>query len=237
MFAFALFTFQLLMSTSLAIHVVDDIPGRAASVHYSAAVLSVLPGGIWQPAFVFESTAKNKSADVRNQGYFDHLDGWTSSWVNIMLGQGSGSDDDFRLRVTRLDGTAITAATVHPARSGASVVSINGTFAEVLIPAHAVPAQFTLTLNGGMDDTDTGPSYKGVPVHTFSAFVNPYLATPVGNGVAVVDAGSSIPSDLPAGTHTLLFGPGEHRWQDKAVYWPVYTLPGRSACHCLISTR
>ena len=146
---------------------IGTIPGRAASAHFNVTVQSV-PGGSWEPVFVLESESRNASASPANQGYFDHLDGWTSSWINIMLGQGNSGG--VRLRVSRINGANITSAVARPVRSGATVRNIAGHTVEVSVPA---AARFTLSLDGGLEDTDTGPNYKGAAIHTFSAFVNP----------------------------------------------------------------
>ena len=60
--------------------VVSDVPGRAPSAHYAVEAQPASSGGTWQPVFVMESTAKNAST----QGYFDHLNGFTSSWASVV---------------------------------------------------------------------------------------------------------------------------------------------------------
>jgi hypothetical protein len=136
-------------------------------------------------------------------------------------------------------------AGIHPQRSGATIVAITGNGVEVLVPR---PTQFTLTLDGGLDDVDTGPSYKGPPMHTFTAVVNPFLATPAGAEVVTVPAGHAIPHPLPPGTQALVFGPGEHRIYPAGMklqagasamgppppssqHWPVFTLPNSVRVH------
>eukprot|EP00937_MAST-01D_sp_MAST-1D-sp2_P006142 g6142.t1 len=141
---------------------------------------------------------------------------------------GANNTGGVRLRVQRIDGSgSIKTATVRPVRSGARVVSIGEHGVEVLVPS---PARFTLSVDGGLDETDTGPSYKGSPMHTFCAFVNPYLATPSGAGTHVVRAGDAVPSQLPNGTRSLVFDAGEHRLTGGG-HWPVYTLPATVRVH------
>jgi hypothetical protein len=74
-------------------------------------------------------------------------------------------------------------------------------------------------------------------MHTFSAFVNPYLATPAGAGVLTVASGADIPTSFPAGTTAIVFGPGEHRMA-KVVRpaWPVFTLPSAVRVHLTMGT-
>lgn len=139
-------------------------------------------------------------------------------------------------------------AGIHPQRSGATILAITGNGVEVLVPR---PTQFTVTMDGGMDDVDTGPSYTGPPIHTFTAVVNPYLPTPTGAGVATVLAGNPIPHPLPAGTQAIVFGPGEHRLYPPLAgtqqahtsartgappppssrHWPVYSIPSGVKVH------
>jgi hypothetical protein len=87
------------------------------------------------------------------------------------------------------------------------------------------------------DCTCAGPNYSGPPMHTFSAFVNPYLATPAGAGVLTVASGADIPTSFPAGTTAIVFGPGEHRMA-KVVRpaWPVFTLPSAVRVHLTMGT-
>ena len=102
-----------------------------------------------------------------------------------------------------------------------------------------------------MDDVDTGPSYNGPPIHTFTAVVNAYLPTPTGAGVVTVPAGHPIPDPLPSDTQAIVFGPGEHRLYPPLAgaqqvhtsastgappppssrHWPVYTLPSSVKVH------
>ena len=210
------------------ITVAADVPGRAASVHYAMEAQPASGEGAWQPVFVMESTAKNASS----QGYFDHINGFTSSWASVMLSpRNSGG---VRVRVTRIVGPPIFRAAVYPARSGATVAAITVKGAvEVLVPR---AARFTLTVDGGLDDVDTGPNYKGPPIHTFSCFINPPLATPSGAGVLTIAAGKPIPPQLPEGTTALVFGPGEHHMQPVLPSkWAIWTLPDSVRVHVPMS--
>ena len=102
---------------SVAVSIVADIPGRARSTHFAAAVSSA---GAWQEAFVLESTAKDSSSGSPiNQGYYSHLNGFTNSWASVMLA--AANTEGVRLRVTRLGGAAIkTAAEADGDRGAAS---------------------------------------------------------------------------------------------------------------------
>lgn len=96
----------------------------------------------------------------------------------------------------------------------------------------AGPSQFTVDVDGGLDEVDTGPKYKGPPMHTFSVFVNPPLQSPNPKdpNVTYVAAGAPIPSTIAPNT-TLLFGPGLHRLAPTPGRWPVYTLPDQVTVH------
>ena len=113
---------------------------------------SQISGAPWQQSFVLETVQKPcDSADcsgANHGGYFGHLDGFSSSWTNVMLPQGRGTAG-VRLRLSRIGGAAVSAAKIHPARANATVTSISGNGVELLVTG---PAQFTVTLDGGLDD-------------------------------------------------------------------------------------
>lgn len=203
------------------------IPGRPASVHYSAWLKSAGQGQPWAPVYVAQ-TASGNSTGPGGAGYFSHLDGWTASWVSLELPparagprQGAGG---VLLRVQRRRGGPVTRARVHPASSGASVVAVDAKGALLSVPG---PSRFTVDFDGGMDEVDTGPSYRGgPPVHTLSVFVNPFMATPdpADASVLVIRPGDDIPT-RPAPNTTLFFTAGVHRVpRNRSSGWRVYEL-------------
>ena len=180
------------------ISVVSDIPGRAASAHFAMSAMPAADESAaagWQKAFVLETTAKEAAGgeSAVNQGYFSHLNGFTNSWASVMLGPGSTSGGAL-LHLSRLSGGPIKTAAIHPARSGATVVSIAGSSVTVRAPK---AAQFTVMLDGGLDDVDTGPSFKvnrTNAIHTFTALVRPYLEPPLAGAPGVQSSPPAGPS-------------------------------------------
>merc|ERR1719445_785483 len=119
----------------------------------------------------------------------------------------------------------------------ASVKNINGS--TVIIKMFG-PGFITVDINGQMDETDTGPSYEGPAIHTFSIFANPMLSNserpdPHGVDVELVKPGDPIPNNFSAST--LYFAPGIHRIPSSQGF--IYTiqsqkhyyLPGNAWLH------
>ncbi len=206
---------------------VMNVPGRAKSKHYAAEAApatatgdGLQAAGAFVPVFVYETKSRN-SSESGGDGYFSHLNDWTASWISVE------SDGPILVRVRRLDAQPMTRCRAHPDSAGARVVSVADSVATVTIPG---PARLTLDFDGGLDEVDTGPSYKeGPPMHTFSLFVNPPLETPSPDtpGVLTVKPGDHIPteSDMPANTTTIVFQAGVHMIpRNKTNGWRVYTL-------------
>jgi hypothetical protein len=203
MFSAAFVFAALAASPPLFPSVVSDVPGRAASVHFSAEVFFE---GAWTPAYVFETTG---GSHTDYNGYFAHLTNWTHSWVSSQL---AAADAPLLLRLRRIDGIAITSAHIHPSGSPTSVVniSLDGT----LVLAATASARVAIDVNGAMDDHDTGPKYGGPLLHTFSWFVDapsdslPDVSSP---STLVVRPGDAFPPTLNASIDTVVFAPGVHR--------------------------
>jgi hypothetical protein len=181
----------------------------------------------WTPAPVLQTTAKNKSVDVGGCGYFSHLSGWTASWISLEISTA------IEVRVQRLGGAPIGSAAVHPASSNASVVSVEAGASVIAVPEES---RFVVDFDGTMDDTDTGPTYKGRPIHTFSVFANELDPNPpaaTDPGVTAIAPGDPLPpaASVTANT-TLLFLPGEHRPPaPDAAGWAIFTLPSNVRVH------
>lgn len=201
----------------------SSIPGRANSTRYAASVRvsdgQTGEGGDWKEAFVLQTTAKNASR-LGGCGYFDHLNGWTASWLSLEISA------SVQVRISRLLQGPITYAAVHPASSGATVEINDAGDAVVTIPS---AARFTVDFDGGLDQVDTGPQYRGDPLHTLSVFANqldPSPPSPEDPAVTVIAPGDPLPSpgSVPANS-TLLLLPGEHRPKPGADGWRRFTLP------------
>lgn len=200
--------------------VVLDVPGRPPSLHFTAEVFYA---GSWTPVYVFETTAQAEIKSPSN-GYFSHLEGWTHSWVSSQL-----AGAPLQLRVRRAAGAApIARASVHPASSGAVISSISSAGVVISIDR---PGRLAVDFDGAMDETDTGPTYAGPPLHTFSWFVDPSpaagsLPDPEAPQTIVVRPGDAWPAPASAGA-TVVFAPGVHRaaapWSAPRN-WSVYNL-------------
>ena len=129
-------------------------------------------------------------------------------------------------------GAPITAARIHPVSSGAVVESIGPEGVVIFVPD---AARFAVDVDGGLDETDTGPGYAGAPIHTASVYYNPPLLAPdpADPAVRVVGAGDAVPAaaEVPPNT-TLVFGPGEHRIPLASnASWPIWQLPQHVVVH------
>ena len=211
--------------------IIQSIDGRPASSHFTASVRTA--GGGWSPAYVLQTTSRNASG-AGGCGYFGHLNNWTASWLSFELAPST----DVEVLVQRTS-AAITRAIVKPPSAAARVVAIGAEGARLLIHASA---RFHLDLDGGLDETNTGPDYHGGAVHTFSVFAEPLDPSPPQpgqQGVYWVRAGDLVPaaSALPANVTTLAFGPGVHRVARNPDGWAVYTLPHRVLLQCAGGTR
>lgn len=202
--------------------VYPPVPGLAASEHYQMRVRAAADGSEWQSAFAFETTCKTiaKNAD----GYFDHLAGWSHTYVNFETA------GPVEIEIARVNGQPIQTAAVHPSRNASGCFVRDGK-AFVRLDK---PCLVAVDIDGRMDAQDTGKGYKGPPVHTISLFANPPLAgkpKPDEPGVRTVKPGEKPPSDGP--WTTLYFLPGVH---DVGLAFPLhanrqYYIPGDAMVH------
>ena len=201
--------------------IVTDVPGRLASDHFIAEIARLPPAGqpatTFEPLYVFQSTAKianEKSAPTN--GYFSHLNNWTVSWVSSQIEVAEG----LLLRVKRANGGApIKAAAVHPRSAGVHVLSVGTEW--VTLSTSSLSTRVAVDFDGAMDETDTGPSYKGPPLHTFCWFVDAAMSAsdlpdPTASDVIIVRPGDDLAkvnaSKLSATVwQTVVFAPGVHR--------------------------
>jgi hypothetical protein len=193
------------------LHVYPPVPGLAASEHYSVRVRTI--GGEWQSAFTWQTACKKEA------GYFEHLEGWTHTYVNF---ETSGAVE---VEIARMKGEPIRSAVVHPKRKSSACTVKNG---KALVRLDK-PCLVAVDIDGQMDGQDTGKGYKGPPIHTISLFANPPFAgkpRPDGPGVRTVKPGEKPPAD--GDWSTLYFLPGVH---DIGAAFPLnasrqYYIPG-----------
>jgi len=193
--------------------VVTKIGARPASTHYSASVRSV-GDKEWKKSLVMQVTAKKACAqndkDCENCGYFAKLNDWTQSFTNFELDE----KGEVEVLVQRL-GKPIKRARVHPAKSGAKVYKITPQGVVIRLTKNA---RFHVDVDGGFDETDTGPSYHGKPMHSMAVFANPILQDPdlKAPKMLVVTPedwkdGKNPLKTAPAKGTTVVFTAGEHR--------------------------
>jgi len=204
-----------------------DVPGVKASPRFATKVIH----DQWSTTlmtFYAESKAAAENVSECN-GYFSHLDHWTNSWVNFEFKEDdSGQYEPVMLEVSRLyGGKAIRSAKITPERGDVTVQVKNGKAYVTMLQ----PCQIVLDINGRMETTDTGPSYKGDAIHTYSILGNPTLKNkpdPSSKDVYVVKPGVLPPSDF--NQSTLYFAPGVHRiLKEEDINTKAYFLqPGKA---------
>ena len=226
----------LLSSVPPPFRVLPEIAGRAPSTQFVSWVRPAdAPTAAWVRAPVLQTTAvatgDKPTRALGACGYFGHLSNWSASWLTFELGA------PLDVRVRRVDGKPIRVAAVHPASSGASATVIAGD-AILSVPAQS---RFAVDFDGTMDRTDTGPSYSGAPIHTFSVFANELDPNPpkAGDvGVTAIAPGDPLPTKVAPNT-TVLFLPGEHRTRSASAAqaqgeWARFTLPPDVRVHFAI---
>ena len=203
------------------------VPGLAASEHYTVRVRVATEGSEWLNAFAFVTTCK--TVEKKTEAYFDHLAGWTHTYVNV---ETAGA---IEIEITRVYGKPIRSAAVHPLRNAAAC-SVKGGKAIVRLDK---PCLVAVDIDGQMDAQDTGKGYKGPPIHTISIFANPPVLgkpKPDDPGVLTVKPGETPPSDGP--WTTLYFLPGVH---DVGLAFPLranrrYYIPGDALVYGTLSS-
>jgi hypothetical protein len=223
-----LFASQSVVRAANDLVVYPPVAGLAASEHYKVRVRSARDGSKWQKAFAFVTTCK--TIEKKTDGYFDHLAGWTHTYVNF---ETSGAVE---IEIARANGEPIHTAAVHPRRK-ASACSVEEGKAIVRLDK---PCLVAVDIDGQMDAQDTGKGYKGPPIHTISIFANPPLVgkpKPTDPGVLTVKPGEKPPSDGP--WTTLYFLPGVH---DVGLAYPLhanrqYYIPGDAMVYGTLSNQ
>lgn len=230
---FTLLTALLLASQSVAsadaeLVVYPPVPGLAASGHYKVRVRSARDGSEWRIAFAWETACK--TIDKKTDAYFEHLAGWTHTYVNF---ETAGAVE---IEISRVNGEPIRDAAVRPKRKASACSVKDG---KVLVKLDK-PCLVAVDIDGQMDGQDTGKGYKGPAIHTISLFANPPLAgkpKPDDPGVLTVKPGELPPDDGP--WTTLYFLPGIH---DVGLAFPLhanrnYYIPGDAIVYGTLSNQ
>lgn len=207
--------------------VYPPVPGLICSEHYKVRVRSAGDDKDWQSAFAWQTTCKTIEKNTDN--YFDHLAGWTHTYVNFE------TEGAVEIEIARADGQPIRKAAVHPRRKASSCVVREG---KVYVGL-GQPCLVAVDIDGQMDDQDTGKGYNGPPIHTVSIFANPSLSgkpNQNGPGVLTVKPGEVPPSH--GAWKTLYFLPGVH---DIGMAFSLradcqYYIPGDAIVHGTFSS-
>lgn len=211
--------------------VYGPVPGLAPSEHYAVRVRPAAGNIPWQRTFVFKTACKDfgrfdpkNRGKIDTEGYCANLSGWSHSYVNLETA------GPVEVEISKVDGTAIRKATVHPVRYGKTVHLKDGK-AFFTIEKTCLVA---VDIDGTMRDQDTtrtpgGGWYAGPPLHGLSIFANPIFPNKPRLGdptVYAVKPGAMPPTN---GTwKTLCFLPGVH---DIGLAYPLqanksYYIPG-----------
>ena len=211
--------------------------GLNASSHYTATVNGT-------SVFVHETTSGNASDPLDGCNYNIRLLQWTASWLSIDLGPGYHLP--LTIEIRRIHTSSIfpvpTEARIHPASSGARVLSVSD---GVVVVRVSRPSRFMVDFSPhGFDDVDTGNAsaggYTGPPMHSFAVFVNPHDDTrPDTSGadpaVIVIRPGEQVPvadnrtwsvaGGRPPVGATVYLAPGVHETaRDPDTGWRVANL-------------
>ena len=209
--------------------VYPPVPGLAVSEHFEVRIRPVGSGeSNWQSAFAWETACK--TVENNTGAYFDHLAGWTHTYVNF---ETSGAVE---IEITRTNKQPIREAAVHPRRKASSCTIVDG---RVIVRLDR-PCLVAVDIDGQLDANDTGKGYKGPPLHTISLFANPLLEgkpKPGDPGVWIVRPGEIPPATGP--WNTLYFLPGVH---DIGLAFPLrancnYYIPGDAMVYGTLSNR
>lgn len=211
-----------------ALIVCPATPGVTASPHYAVAIRTLSGDRKWQTAFA--SITRSRKTSDGDHRYFKHLSEWTNTFVNFEM------NEAVEIAIARVDRQPITKAVAHPRRKVTSCEVRQG---RVFITLEK-PCQFTVDIDGQMDDQDTGMGYSGPPIHTLTIFANPLVIDrpdPNDDDVFAVSPGTQPPDD--GDWKTLYFLPGVH---DIGVRFRIranrsYYIPGDAVVHGTLSNH
>jgi len=195
---------QLQTSGNDSLIVYTDVPGLAPSEFYKIRV-RLAGTSEWHESFAHITRSQYAlfvdSPIKPGENYFEHLSYWSHSYSNIEM------NAPVEIELEKVNGDPVNRAVVHPRAKGVETTITDG---KVYFTIEK-PGQFTIDIDGQMDDQDTGRDYAGPPIHTVSVYANPIMDKPDKDapGVVVVSPGTDPPTD-PNTFETLYFDAGIH---------------------------
>lgn len=188
--------------------VYPPVPGLPPANHYAVRVRAETNANAWQPVFAWQTQC---GTNATTDAYFNTLFDWTHTYVNFV------ANVPVVVEITKLDGSPIVKAAVHPARRGSVMISAGKAYVTLTNNCNVA-----VDINGQMDENDTGfvvsgkksslgRAYQGPPLHTISLHNNPPLTNvPATNdpSVFLVRPGTTPPAT--GSWKTLYFLPGIH---------------------------
>ena len=112
--------------------------------------------------------------------------------------------------------------------ASAAVRVVNVSDGEVTLIATA-SARVAVDVDGELDNTDTGPSYRGPPIKSFVWYVDSVptagLPDPNATNTLIVRPGDALPNASSLNStlwQTVIFAPGVHRGQLSSWNWTLY---------------
>ena len=217
--------------------VYTDVPGLAPSNFYSIKVRSAATNNQWVDIYANITQSLRSSIPESAQGtgstkehYYNYVRDWSHTYANIEMGKNTKVDvqivtkNNFKIRPTVYP-NGFTKANLHPEGKARDIsVDAQGNITFTIYE----PGQFTVDINGQMDEVNTGNGYSGPPIHAISIFANRYMKKPViDETVQVVEPGVK-PSPLLGTKKTMYFKPGVHDLgRDFRIYANKnYYIPG-----------
>lgn len=228
--------------------VYKDVPGLAPSNFYSIKVRSAATNNEWVDIYANITKSLRSSIPETAEGtnnskehYYTYVKDWSHTYANIEMGKNTKVEvqitakNNFKIRSTVYP-NGFTKAKLHPEGKARDInVDALGNITFTIYE----PGQFTVDINGQMDEVNTGNGYAGPPIHAISIFANPYMKKPVIDAtVQVVEPGVK-PSPLLGAKKTLYFKPGVHNiGRDFRIFANKnYYIPGDAIVYGTLSNE
>jgi len=240
-------TVEYIKSTDTLV-VYKDVPGLTPSEYYTIKVRSAATNNEWVDIYANITQSLRSSIPETAEGtnnskehYYTYVKDWSHTYANIEMGKNTKVEvqitakNNFKIRPIVYP-NGFTKANLHPEGKARDIsVDAQGNITFTIYE----PGQFTVDVNGQMDEVNTGNGYAGPPIHAISVFANPYMKKPVIDAtVQVVEPGIK-PSPLLGNKKTLYFKPGVHDiGRDFRIYANKnYYIPGDAIVYGTLSNE